>query len=88
MESAQAQKLERQLAKVERKRWTMQILSAVQIGLGPPYTVWILLMSSGSTERSILASFVAAIGILWSIAGCTGLYAVAAHHVQVCALRL
>ena len=82
MESAQAQKLERQLAKVERKRWSMQVLSAVQILLGPPHAVWILFINDASSSYSPLSIFVAVLGLLWTVVGFVGLYAVSMRRVQ------
>ena len=82
MESQAAQKLERQLAKVERKRWYIQVMAAVQIILGPPASTWMLWPSAGS-ERSVIAYVIAAIGLLWSLVGCLGLYAVTARRVQI-----
>lgn len=77
------QKAERQLAKVERKRWVMQVLSGLQIFLGPPYATWALLVGDLGSSRSVLATSVAAVGLLWSAAGCLGMYAVTARRVQV-----
>ena len=83
MESSAQQKSERQLAKVERKRWYMQWLSALQILFGPPYMAWTLFDEGAAVhERSLLTYFVSGIGLLWSLAGCIGVYAVTARRVQ------
>ena len=39
MESQAAQKAERKLAKVDRKRWMLQVLSGLQVVAGPPFSV-------------------------------------------------
>ena len=82
MESAAAQKLERQLAKVEKKRQYMQGLAGLQILLGPPYATWTLYVTSAIEQHSAISMFIASIGLLWSLAGCLGLYAVTARRVQ------
>lgn len=85
MESEAAQKLERQLAKVERKRHYLQWLSGMQILLGPPCMFWTLHVTEGSNQeqvRSTVAGSLASLGVLWSLVGCLGTYAVTARRVQ------
>ena len=82
MESQAAQKLERQIAKVEKKRTILQVLSALQMFTGPPYAVWLLQVSDSRRERSVIASALAGVGGLWSIVGTVGVYAVSRKRVQ------
>ena len=81
LESAAAQKLDRKLQKVERKRVLMQSLVSIQILLGPPLMIWVLHVTDG-TRRSALAASIAGLGFLWSLAGVVGLYAVSMRRVQ------
>ena len=83
MESQAAQKLERQLAKVERKRKRLLLASGVQILFGPPCAFWTLYTDPLAVDsRSVLSSVLAGVGLLWTVAGCVGLYAVTARRVQ------
>ena len=78
MESQAAQKLERQQAKVDRKRFIMQNLTCLQMLVGAPYATWLLFGS----ERAVLTLFLATLGLCWSLVGMIGLYAVTARRVQ------
>ena len=82
MESQAQQKLERKLGKVEKKRFTVQVLSTMQLLLGPPYAAWTLWVTPTSAQRSALASVVGSSGLLWALAGALGLYAVTRRRVQ------
>ena len=81
MESQAAQKIERKLAKVDRKRWVLQVLSVLQVVAGPPFTTWTLYtMDHG--ERSVMSISIASVSLAWSVIGLIGLYAVTARRVQ------
>lgn len=86
MESAAAQKLERQLAKVEKKRRVLQALSTLQFAAGPPVAVWVLYLSPAEAtaliERSTIAICLAVVGSLWSMVGMLGFYAVTRKRLQ------
>ena len=81
MESQAAQKIERKLAKVDRKRWIMQVMSALQILAGPPFTTWTL-YTIDHGERSVMSISIASVSLGWSAIGLVGLYAVTARRVQ------
>ena len=72
MESQAAQKIERKLAKVDRKRWIIQVMSALQILAGPPFTTWTL-YTIDHGERSVMSISIASVSLGWSAIGLVGL---------------
>lgn len=75
-----AQKLERRVAKVERKRALLQLACTAQVLGGLPFTVFVSL-TNGHT-RSLLGGCTSAVGVLWVLSGALGVSAFTTRRVQ------
>ena len=85
-------KLQRKLAKVERKRKQLRWLCTVQVLLAVPFGVYVLTPpwkpedASTGQERSVIVYYQATLALLWALVGLLGLFAATVRRLQSLAL--